>query len=947
MGMTERAKTEDGVAQADSRVQMGGISAMQAVVQNDLSTTAKKARVSSPRASLTPFASVGIPAAPAGLESARAEIPMVIQSEAADIALQSTFPLAIPMLTPVEVSSLQPLTLKPVVSPAVISVLQVSPPPLTNPSPAATTAKPKKAVRQFSATPAVATRKKKLEKREAVLESRLKTLKVSDAKRKFYPNLTSIPAMGVVGKNVPPLTPLAAASVSSEEVKFHPKPTLALPMAVVGEIVLPPVSLVSASEESEPVPKPTLTLSMAAVGRTITPPTSPVKVASQSSTPSSSSIISQSGTLDPDRKLVAKSMITKRLSVMAIGEVKSILPVIKTFEQPEWGGSGCGLLSSGQKEMAKKFSEGKVGIEGQIKKLYGWVKQDHHWGMMEGFWNDAVILTLVQRINIRNKGTREDVMIIGPEGVNVAQHGATGTLLKKPDRYRRRYVFTPVNVKSSNSSEQGDHWVVVGIDNERRQVQIFDSLIDQMRYKGVAETFVQFYNKLTGKEYKVVGEERVVHKQTGNDCAIHCVVFMDYLSVEPDIAVLPMVDADTERARLTLVLMNNKLGWPNNMNLEVERKRARSPTGAASGGLIAVVQSRERRVMSQQAIDLTAVGPPRISLPVRIPDPTRNENFIWKGFNGQPPDEKTMARWIAAVGEEKRQIEEKFETERRAGRRQELRPSPDEPTSRQEAIEKVGRLKKEMKEGNKNKKEMEREQQRLEKMIVEWDGLEGEISRSQGTDKIGVEELIENHPGKMEIVIDEGQIALVTRMNNFISTKGAIFLHEELTRLRGLFTRDTRMVNGCVIPTGRATFHMGEFNLNYTYAGVPHVARPFSPIMRQLITYIRGLDNKFRRLNYCVINYYSSGKVGMGYHSDIEKQIDQLSPIVSISLGDSRRFVMKNKNTKKETGIELHHRSLLIMYNNTQQNYVHSVNKSRSRGHRWNLTFRETIRIRG
>ena len=80
----------------------------------------------------------------------------------------------------------------------------------------------------------------------------------------------------------------------------------------------------------------------------------------------------------------------------------------------------------------------------------------------------------------------------------------------------------------------------------------------------------------------------------------------------------------------------------------------------------------------------------------------------------------------------------------------------------------------------------------------------------------------------------------------------------------------------------------------------------------------------------------------LGAHSDDESVLGENPVIVSISLGEQRRFYLKDKATKKTVWKEdLKNGSYLLMGGALQAKYVHGINKSQKQlGARLNLTFR-------
>lgn len=85
----------------------------------------------------------------------------------------------------------------------------------------------------------------------------------------------------------------------------------------------------------------------------------------------------------------------------------------------------------------------------------------------------------------------------------------------------------------------------------------------------------------------------------------------------------------------------------------------------------------------------------------------------------------------------------------------------------------------------------------------------------------------------------------------------------------------------------------------------------------------------------------------MGWHRDDERELGARPVIASVSLGATRRFLLRANDRKTQAmGIDLTHGSLLMMAGDTQINYRHALAKTaKSVGPRINLTFR-CIRIK-
>ena len=127
----------------------------------------------------------------------------------------------------------------------------------------------------------------------------------------------------------------------------------------------------------------------------------------------------------------------------------------------------------------------------------------------------------------------------------------------------------------------------------------------------------------------------------------------------------------------------------------------------------------------------------------------------------------------------------------------------------------------------------------------------------------------------------------------------------------------------------------------YVYSGV--VNSPKKPIDE-----IKAIQRKIEEVipsfkaNGVLLNYYRDGKDKMGWHSDDEKELGENPIIVSVSLGETRRFDFKHKAIKTEkTSINLNSGSLLIMREGVQDNWKHQIPQQlRVIQGRINLTFR-------
>jgi len=90
----------------------------------------------------------------------------------------------------------------------------------------------------------------------------------------------------------------------------------------------------------------------------------------------------------------------------------------------------------------------------------------------------------------------------------------------------------------------------------------------------------------------------------------------------------------------------------------------------------------------------------------------------------------------------------------------------------------------------------------------------------------------------------------------------------------------------------------------------------------------------------------------MGEHRDDEKELDKTVPIASVSLGQTRKFVLKHIDVRKKkrqielVKLDLCHGSLLMMNWPTNKYWYHSIPKEKKATNvRLNFTFRKIKRI--
>ena len=147
------------------------------------------------------------------------------------------------------------------------------------------------------------------------------------------------------------------------------------------------------------------------------------------------------------------------------------------------------------------------------------------------------------------------------------------------------------------------------------------------------------------------------------------------------------------------------------------------------------------------------------------------------------------------------------------------------------------------------------------------------------------------------------------------------------------------------IPQPRLISWCGDPDSDYSYSGLQLKPLSWQPCLSELRNLLQEkLECSF---NSVLANAYRDGRDSMGWHADDEKELGARPLIASLSLGASRRFMLREKVKNKSTpvGLQLEHGSLLVMQGDSQSRYLHSVPKTaRPVGLRINLTFRQIFR---
>ena len=189
-------------------------------------------------------------------------------------------------------------------------------------------------------------------------------------------------------------------------------------------------------------------------------------------------------------------------------------------------------------------------------------------------------------------------------------------------------------------------------------------------------------------------------------------------------------------------------------------------------------------------------------------------------------------------------------------------------------------------------------------------------------------------------------------MINIIPSQ-ARFVHDFIQPAEGreLFDRiyrktqweqQTIMLYGNQFLAPRLTAWHGDKGALYRHSGITSVPLPWYAELLEIRLKVENfLDKKF---NSVLLNLYRNGNDGVGAHSDDEYDLGPNPVIVSVSLGETRRFIFhpKEESNGPSIKVNLNHGSLLVMEGQCQSHWKHSIPKTKiAKGPRINLTFRQ------
>ncbi len=175
--------------------------------------------------------------------------------------------------------------------------------------------------------------------------------------------------------------------------------------------------------------------------------------------------------------------------------------------------------------------------------------------------------------------------------------------------------------------------------------------------------------------------------------------------------------------------------------------------------------------------------------------------------------------------------------------------------------------------------------------------------------------------------------------NQFLSLSFCNQLYETLLKLN--FNQSIIKIYNNICLTPRLQAWMGDQGINASL----YTREDPNPWCDEILIIKNKLEEITQfKFNYVLINYYRDGNDYIAYHSDKEAIGEGKNVICSISLGATRKFVLKHNDTKIKKSIMLVNGSLIIMKgDDTQKYWKHTITKTKIKtSARINLTFRHS-----
>jgi alkylated DNA repair dioxygenase AlkB len=192
-------------------------------------------------------------------------------------------------------------------------------------------------------------------------------------------------------------------------------------------------------------------------------------------------------------------------------------------------------------------------------------------------------------------------------------------------------------------------------------------------------------------------------------------------------------------------------------------------------------------------------------------------------------------------------------------------------------------------------------------------------------------------------VLQTGETEVVYHSEFLPTVMAEHALHDLM--LNAAWRQESMRIYGREAAFPRLTAWYGDPGHSYAFSGLVMHPEPWTPLLTDIKTWVEQLSAE--TYNSVLLNLYRSGSDSISWHSDDERELGPNPTVASVSFGGSRRFMIRERQTKQVVAeVLLEHNSLLVMRGAMMKLYQHQIPKTSAHvAPRVNLTFR-TIRSR-
>ena len=166
-----------------------------------------------------------------------------------------------------------------------------------------------------------------------------------------------------------------------------------------------------------------------------------------------------------------------------------------------------------------------------------------------------------------------------------------------------------------------------------------------------------------------------------------------------------------------------------------------------------------------------------------------------------------------------------------------------------------------------------------------------------------------------------------------VSREGFLTLEEEDNLVKFLSNVDFVPENGHSVK---------NFGVGYTYTGAADATGDNDNIPAELDIVVQKVKALYTdaNINQCLVNCYKGNASKLAEHSDDELCIDPESSIYTVSLGQDRTMIFRDKFSDHTTPLVAKGRSLYVMTRSSQAYYTHRIEEEPDTTLRYSITLR-------